>query len=195
MRTTAVLASVFLLAPSVLASGFHIFDRYSSWTWYEQGECPGRKTSCNPMRSFHQQDDVWFVPSNQFHCGTLQNLVSRNVQAIFSLSLADRKQNYRASTSWSAKPHTTSDIGHGTVIRGFCGSNSLTLYPINNGRELEVWETGGSRMYGKCYRQDPGKTMSCDGTGCGGNPTAGPAIDGTCKVRGTDVWVCPVSLC
>ncbi|CRK40969.1 hypothetical protein BN1723_015823 [Verticillium longisporum] len=87
-------------------------------------------------------------------------------------------------------------IGHGTVIRGQCGSRSLTLYPVSNGNELEVWESGGSKMYGKCYRQDGGKKLTCDDNGglaCRG--IEGEPKQGSCKISATDVWVCPVSLC
>lgn len=90
----------------------------------------------------------------------------------------------------------TSHIGHGTVIKGQCGSRSLTLYPVNNGKELEVWESGGSKMYGKCYRQAAGKTMNCDdhnGLACRG--FEGEPEAGSCKIKATDVWVCPVNLC
>jgi hypothetical protein len=93
---------------------------------------------------------------------------------------------------------SSNDIGWGTTVRGQCYSNSLTFFPINNNQELEVWESDGSRMYGKCYRQDPGKVMNCDsgqGYGCGGVPIAGYPLDGSCKIRATDVWVCPVDLC
>ncbi|KAM9877522.1 hypothetical protein VDGL01_08359 [Verticillium dahliae] len=93
-------------------------------------------------------------------------------------------------------PEKTNHIGHGTVIRGQCGSRSLTLYPVSNGNKLEVWESGGSRMYGKCYRQDGGKKLTCDDNGglaCRG--IEGEPKQGSCKISVTDVWVCPVSLC
>lgn len=61
---------------------------------------------------------------------------------------------------------------------------------MSNGNKLEVWESGGSRMYGKCYRQDGGKKLTCDDNGglaCRG--IEGEPKQGSCKISVTDVWV------
>ena len=61
-----------------------------------------------------------------------------------------------------------------------------------------MWESNGSRMYGKCYRQEAGKVVNCDtpgdAPGCS-HPLAGQPLPNTCKIRATGVWVCPVDLC
>ncbi|KAF6833661.1 hypothetical protein CPLU01_05382 [Colletotrichum plurivorum] len=167
-KLSIVLAALQII-PAVSA-GFHLFDRHIQWNFNECVDCPKKQQCC--FKNFSARDDVVLVPSNQFNCNTIRN------------------KNYMEGISH------TSHIGHGTVIKGQCGSKSITLYPVNNGKELEVWESGGSKMYGKCYRQDAGKTMTCDddgGVSCRG--FEGEPIGGTCKIKATDVWVCPVSLC
>lgn len=94
-------------------------------------------------------------------------------------------------------PRFASEIGSGTTVKGQCGSTSLTFFPVNNNQELEVWESNGSKFYGKCYRQEAGKVLNCDspaGDGCSDRRVGAP-LPNTCKIRATGVWVCPVDLC
>ncbi|KAK0610853.1 hypothetical protein B0T14DRAFT_314648 [Immersiella caudata] len=174
MRT---LTSTFLsltLFHSVLGQrGFHIMDRQASWIHKTQGECPSKRIDCAEIREPFDDDGVWLVPANQFNCGVIQD------------------RNY-----FEGLRHT-SQIAHGTTLKGQCGSSSLTFYPVDNGQGLEVWESNGSRFYGKCYRQEPGKGLDCgnpQGFGCS-HPLSGPAVAGSCRIWATDVWVCPVDLC
>ncbi|KAF6796360.1 hypothetical protein CSOJ01_13244 [Colletotrichum sojae] len=189
-KLSIVLAALQII-PAVSA-GFHLFDRHIQWNFNECVDCPKKQDCC--FKNFSARDDVVLVPSNQFNCNTIRNKVRSQFLVMFRLhcepTLILTAKNYMEGISY------TSNIGHGTVIKGQCGSKSITLYPVNNGKELEVWESGGSKMYGKCYRQDAGKTMTCDddgGVSCRG--FEGEPIGGTCKIKATDVWVCPVSLC
>ncbi|KAK1831663.1 hypothetical protein QBC39DRAFT_330489 [Podospora conica] len=109
---------------------------------------------------------LWLVPSNQYNCNVARN------------------------PAYFEGPTRASDIRHGTVIKGQCGAKSINLYPVNNGRELEVWEANG-RMYGKCYRQGSGHTIRCDGSGAA--QCAGQNVP--CAITLKGVWVCPVDLC
>ncbi|KAG7152660.1 hypothetical protein HYQ46_011129 [Verticillium longisporum] len=165
------LVAALQILPVVSAAGFHLFDRRMTWNYEDcQDGCPKKSSCCGNI--FTAVEDVSLIPSNQYNCDTIRN------------------KNYIEG------PEKTSHIGHGTVIRGQCGSRSLTLYPVSNGNELEVWESGGSKMYGKCYRQDGGKKLTCDDNGglaCRG--IEGEPKQGSCKISVTDVWVCPVSLC
>ncbi|KAK1831655.1 hypothetical protein QBC39DRAFT_433780 [Podospora conica] len=174
MRTVSFAVIAITLFQSVLAQrGFHLMDRHVSWIYKATTECP-KRADCSEVREPFDDDGLWLVPANQFNCNVI------------------RDKNYFEG------PRLASEIGSGTTVKGQCGSSSLTFFPINNNQELEVWESNGSRMYGKCYRQEAGKVMNCDspgdGAGCS-HPLVGQPLPNTCKIRATGVWVCPVDLC
>ncbi|KAF3930161.1 hypothetical protein ABW19_dt0209553 [Dactylella cylindrospora] len=164
-----VLFAVASVLPAVSAGGFHLFDRSMSFQWTECVDCPRKQQCCGTYGGTYQ--DLMLIPSNQYNCDAIRN----------------RGFKLNKEGSWQ--------IGHGTWVPGKCGSNGIVFYPVNNGNELEVWESGGSKMYGKCYRQSGGKQLNCDdqgGAACRG--IEGEPKNG-CKIKATDVWVCPVSLC
>jgi hypothetical protein len=175
MRTITLTLLSLTLFHSVLAQkGFHIFDRRASWIHKTAAESCPKRVNCADIREPFDEDGVWLVPANQFNCDVI------------------RDKNY-----FEGIAHTW-DIGSGTTMKGQCGSSSLTFFPVDNGQGLEVWESNGSRFYGKCYRQEPGKVLNCDSPGDGygcSNPLAGQPLPNSCKIRATDVWVCPVDLC
>ncbi|KAK5659044.1 hypothetical protein OQA88_1131 [Cercophora sp. LCS_1] len=145
--------------------GFHLLDRHASWFHKTPADWCPKKTQCADIKEPFDYDSVWLLPANNFNCDTL------------------RDKNYDEGIRF------TWDIGHGTVLKGQCGAHSLTFFPVSGGNELEVWEDG--RMYGKCYRQEPGKTLNCDSPGDGygcSHPLSGQPVPNSCKIRATDVW-------
>ncbi|KAK4193463.1 hypothetical protein QBC35DRAFT_446604 [Podospora australis] len=177
MHLTSSLFYLAALAPafSQAQKGFHLMDRHAFWFYDDAVDC-GKRAECGNIRAPYEYDRLWLVPSDNYNCGVI------------------RDNNYDEGIRFA------SNIGHGTVIKGQCGSRSITLYPVNNGQELEVWESGGSRLYGKCYRQSPNKVLNCDspddGKGCSHKgQIVGPPVNGSCKIKATGVWVCPVDLC
>ncbi|KAF1954390.1 hypothetical protein CC80DRAFT_493868 [Byssothecium circinans] len=154
---------------SATAGGFHLMDRSLTWRYTECVDCPRKQQCCGTYTGNHE--DLILVPANQFSCDTVH------------------------SNAWKTGLWDSSQIGHGTVIQGKCGSRSLTLYPTNNGAELEVWESDGSRKYGNCYRQEPNRSMDCTEGGDATCRNMDGEPMGTCKIKATSVWVCPVDLC
>ncbi|KAK1753833.1 hypothetical protein QBC47DRAFT_387193 [Echria macrotheca] len=177
MRTFTLVAAASIAltyAPTALAvKGFHLFDRRANWfqmtpPWL----CPRGGRDCANIKEPFDYNSVFLVPADHYSCDVIRDM------------------------NYDEKIESTDQIGFGTVLKGQCGAQSLTFFPVDDGRGLEVWEDG--RMYGKCYRQDPGKVMQCDspgdGRGCQ-HPLSGQPVPHSCKIEATDVWVCPVDLC
>jgi len=176
MRTlTFTLLTLTLFHTTLAQKGFHILDRRASWIHKTAAEACPKRVNCADIREPFDEDGVWLVPANNFNCDVI------------------RDKNY-----FEGIAHTW-DIGHGTTLKGQCGAGSLTFFPVDGGQGLEVWEgSGAKRFYGKCYRQEAGRGLNCDSPGDGygcSSPLAGQPVPNSCKIRATDVWVCPVDLC